>query len=485
MTDTSSITDFTSENHTKDSLIVPEAPESWHKKVWSSVKNPKVARYLSIGLFLLVSILAVATLRPQLAVSRVVAAPPIDVPQLDTDKLVTSVENINPHFTIKHIMLPNGTKLIQDVIKGPPKNPKGLADEQASVVQINMATAAAVLTEVPAFRWVLGCSAVSGAMIAGYYDRMGYPNMYTGPTNGGMIPLKEDLSWGYWSFPVGSNSYPNNPLIASNLGLDGRTILGTIDDYWIQYTSSAPDPYITGGWTQHTWGDAIGDYMKTSQSYYGNTDGSTYFYWYGNSTKLTCSAMQSGGYSQRDGTFGRKLFYEARGYTVSDCYYQPTDNVYAGGFSLANFKAEIDAGRPVFLSLTGHSIVGVGYDPASTTIYIHDTWDNSTHEMLWGGIYGTMTMRGASIVNLAGTVNPTPTPTGFTPTPTRTPTFTPTPTPKQGDANGDMKVDETDYGIWLAHFGQTGTGGVAIGDFNGDSKVDGIDFSIWTLHYGR
>ena len=38
------------------------------------------------------------------------------------------------------------------------------------------------------------------------------------------------------------------------------------------------DPYIAGGWTQHTLGDAIGDYMKTSQSAYGNVDGSTAFY---------------------------------------------------------------------------------------------------------------------------------------------------------------------------------------------------------------
>jgi subtilisin family serine protease len=66
------------------------------------------------------------------------------------------------------------------------------------------------------------------------------------------------------------------------------------------------------------------------------------------------------------------------------------------------------------------------------------------------------------------------------------PSGTPTPTPatKPGDANGDGKVDETDYGIWLAHFGQTVTGGVSVGDFNTDGKVDGIDFSIWTTHYG-
>ena len=130
---------------------------------------------------------------------------------------------------------------------------------------------------VPAFRWVFGCSAVSGAMIAGYYDRSGYSNMYTGPTNGGVMPLIEDPSWGSWTDSAGA-SYPNNPLIASRNGLDGRTSFGSIDDYWVSYSSGGDDPYITGGWTQHAWGDAIGDYMKTSQSAHDNVDGATSFY---------------------------------------------------------------------------------------------------------------------------------------------------------------------------------------------------------------
>jgi len=48
----------------------------------------------------------------------------------------------------------------------------------------------------------------------------------------------------------------------------------------------------------------------------------------------------SGGHSLNwnDGTYGRKLFYEARGYTVTDCYNQKTDNN-AGGFTFAMYKA--------------------------------------------------------------------------------------------------------------------------------------------------
>ena len=261
-------------------------------------------------------------------------------------------------------------------------------------------------------------------MIAGYYDRGAYPNMYTGPTNGGVMPAT-DTSWPTWF--DGFETYPNNPLIASHINVDGRTTKGSIDDYWVQYESTANDPYITGGWQQHTWGSAIGDYMKTSQSAspYNNVDGSTTFYnWTSDPSKLTCSDMESNNIDDVDGTYGRKLFYEARGYTIADCYNQKTDNN-SGGFTLANFQAEIDAGYPVLLNLDGHSIVGYGY--SGSTIYIRDTWSSDqgyTPTMIWGGSYQGMELLSVSVVHLTSSGSPTPTKT-VTRTPTRTPIITP------------------------------------------------------------
>jgi len=261
-------------------------------------------------------------------------------------------------------------------------------------------------------------------MIAGYYDNNSYTNMYTGTTNGGVMPLT-DTSWSTWYSPLPDiyDPYPNNPLVASHNGVDGRTTNGSIDDYWWTYGSSAADPFI-GNWTEHTWGSAIGDYMKTSQSSYYSTDGSTWFYNYLNNNKLTCTAMESIYYgdfgmfvSEFDGTYGRKEFYEARGYSVNDCYNQRTDNKYAGGFSLADFQAEIDAGHPVLLNLEGHSIVGYGY--SGSTIYIRDTWDNNpgnTYTMTWGGSYppgpNAMDLYSVSVVKLAPLVTPPSAPTG-------------------------------------------------------------------------
>ena len=303
------------------------------------------------------------------------------------------------YFSSSTLRLRDGREVEAFAINAPPTPPRGFEVEREAVLSlpvpdvgfgINMLT-------VPAYNWVFGCSAVSGAMIAGYYDRSGWPNIYTGPTNGGVMPLNNS-SWPMWS--DGSSTYPNCPLVASHNGIDGRATRGSIDDYWVQYGSGSSDPYVTGAWTPHAWSDAIGDYMKTSQSAYGNTDGSTVFYnWTGSPGQLGCDYMQS--QSLPDGTLGRKLFYQARGYTVTDCYNQKTDNTIAGGFSFAQYKTEIDAGRPVLLNLRGHSVVGVGYDDATNTVYIHDTWDYSEHTMTWGGSYSGMQLLSVSIVNLS------------------------------------------------------------------------------------
>ncbi len=308
----------------------------------------------------------------------------------------SQIEVISPYYSIEHLTTPDGTQLSGSIITGPPRPlPEYEAEREASMTAIEPQ---GTLANFPSYDWVFGCSAVSGAMIAAWYDRGSYPNFYTGPTNGGVMPLT-DTSWATWS--DGSVTYPNNPLIASHNGVDGRVIKGSIDDYWISYGNAANDPYITGGWPQHAWGDAIGDYMKTSQSAYNNTDGSTTFYtWTSLPSQLTCADMVSNSIHTKDGTYGRKLFYEARGYTVTDCYNQKTDNN-SGGFTLANFQAEIDAGHPVMLNLAGHTIVGYGYN--GSTIYIRDTWDSdpaAVYTMPWGGSYEGMTLLSVSVVHL-------------------------------------------------------------------------------------
>ncbi len=326
------------------------------------------------------------------------------------------IEVVNPYFAILRETLSDGTPIVGHRIGGPPDPPPEYEEYRlASMVEIPGRT---TIADFPSYDWVFGCSAVSGAMIAGYYDRNGYPNMYIGLTNGGVMPLT-DTSWPTW-FDVEPEEYPNNPLVASHYGMDGRMSYGSIDNYWVSYGSEEDDPYITNGWLEHTWETAIGDFMKTSQSPYGNPDGQTWFWNLGNGQKYNCSDMEishSSTYdnyiSNLDGTYGRKLFYEARGYTVGECYNQYTDNIREAGFSLADFQAEIDAGHPVMLNLDGHTIVGFGY--SGTTIYVRDTWDSdpgNIYTMTWGGIYPPGSLDGMELlsVSIVHLVTPPPTP---------------------------------------------------------------------------
>jgi hypothetical protein len=218
-------------------------------------------------------------------------------------------------------------------------------------------------------------------MLFGYYDRTGYDNMYAGPENGGVCPLNNS-GWG-----VGEC-----PLSATHMGYDELAVRGHVDDYWYSYGSTV-DPYY-GSWTEHGYADCTADFMGTNQYHnWGNTDGNTTFWYYTSGAPLydytECEP------SSRDGCHGMRLFAESRGYSVVTNYTQLIYG-YGGntlGFTFSQFKAEIDAGRPVLIQVVGHTMLGYGYDDTtSNLIYIHDTWDYSNHTMTWGGYYSDPSM---------------------------------------------------------------------------------------------
>jgi len=305
------------------------------------------------------------------------------------------------YYRVETRVLDDGTSIDQVVINGPPTPPIGFERPTAP----GYVEAAATLP-VPAYNWSFGCSATSASMIAAYYDRTLYPDMYTGPTNGGVMPMDNSV-WGDWW--DGHDWRHQCPLSATRNGLDGRTTRGHVDDYWIYYGQPGPDPYVTNGWTEHILGDCTGDFMKTSKwfSEYGfNTDGGTTFYYYTSGAPTPAADLEGMGppYSY-DGGVGLKQFYESRGYTVVTAYNQYRLGYHgaAQGFTYDDYKAEIDAGRPVMIHLEGHTIVGVGYDDSSGDLmYIHDTWDYSTHTMTWGAPYSGMAHVGVTVVRLAG-----------------------------------------------------------------------------------
>jgi transcriptional regulator CtsR len=278
-----------------------------------------------------------------------------------------------------------------------PTAPPRIKAAAATVPDMHVAGAVNTLSDVPAFYWSYGCSATSAAMLFGYYDRTGYSDMYTGPRDDGVCPLDNSV-WGATTY--GHVICGECPLSATHNTVDGRTIKGHVDDYWVDYGQAGPDPY-DGQWTEHTLGDCVADYMGTNQAKYGNIDGGTTFFWYSSGDPLYDYAGSEPTY--RDGCHGIRLFAESRGYTVLTDFTQIIKGQGTDpdkGFTFADFQAEIDAGRPVLVQVTGHTMLGYGYDTGTSTIYVHDTWDYSNHQMTWGGVYAGMQHRAVTVLRL-------------------------------------------------------------------------------------
>ena len=299
----------------------------------------------------------------------------------------------------------DGKSIDMVIVPSRPSPPEGFITQVAMLPEPDIAAGTNTLSNVPALTWCFGCSATSAAMMFGYYDNGDYSNMYAGPTNGGVFPMT-NATWG--SVEINGEIRDLCPLSATRMNLDGRTIKGHVDDYWINYGNTEPDPFI-GNWTEHTNGDCTSDYMGTNQSLVSNSDGSTTFFYYTNGAPL----YDFTGYepTYRDGCHGLRLFAESRGYTAQTNFSQYIYG-YDGntqGFTFEDFKTEIDAGRPVLIHVTGHTMLGYGYNDTGSTIYIHDAWDYSDHSMTWGGTYSGMTHYSVTVVRLGAAAPTIPT----------------------------------------------------------------------------
>jgi hypothetical protein len=236
---------------------------------------------------------------------------------------------------------------------------------------------------------------------------MGYPYVYTGPTNYGVMPMDNSV-WPDWVDSHGDTRH-QCPLSATHNGLDGRTANGHVDDYWDHYGQPGPDPW-QGNWPEHPAGECTGDFMRTSQWVWPdanwNWDGATRFFFDGTGAPVHGTTLGGLGVPYTyDGGYGLKRFFETRGYPVSVMYNQYIQGAGvdpALGYTFADYMTAINTGYPVLLHLEGHTVVGVGYDSASHTVYLNDAWDHKSgaHSMTWGGSYAGMQHFGVTVVEL-------------------------------------------------------------------------------------
>lgn len=208
------------------------------------------------------------------------------------------------------------------------------------------------LTEVPDYDWHAGCFGTGSGNLAGFWDRHGFSNIYTGLVDGGVAPLTSSRD------KVGIQS-----LWASQAGLDGRPANkpGHMDDYWVSYEYSGLDPYVTANRAEHT-PDCIGDFIGLSQNKWpnlngecrGNIDAYSFVFWdkTGN-RRLNYYTTNAGAYVPDIGS-GLKEWMRWRGYDA-DVYTQLAtfnpERTTTNGFTYDDVKREIDAGYPVLCFL--------------------------------------------------------------------------------------------------------------------------------------
>ncbi|MFO7948454.1 MAG: PEP-CTERM sorting domain-containing protein [Armatimonadota bacterium] len=229
-----------------------------------------------------------------------------------------------------------------------------------------------LLPHVPTSQWHYGCTATSAGMLFSYYDNFGYVDLYDQP-----IPDTLD---------------------------NDTTIIATdqhVADYWEAYGNTGPDPWEQEGREDHTWADCPADFLGTNQwkwdySSYpstdgtidSNSDGATSVWTRGDGEKLyDFSPGTAYGTPDTSASHGMRLFAESRGYNILENYTQAVDGRVSGGFSFSEYMSEIDSYNPVMLNVTGHTMLGMGYNTTNDTVYLHDTWSNSVQSMTWNSAY--------------------------------------------------------------------------------------------------
>jgi hypothetical protein len=230
------------------------------------------------------------------------------------------------------------------------------------------------------YSWWYGCSPTSAGMIMGHYDVCGY----NGGSYGNLVKGGNAENSTY-----GDGSYLANDAIASS---------GHIHDFYSGGYNATGDDISP---PTHSF-DCLADFMGTSQDGLGGGGGWTTFYYWTNGKAFTAADAFNNGVSNKDGMYGIGEYLRYAGYDAATLYTQLIYSANAPlGFTFEQYKAEIDAGRPVIIQVDGHSMYGYGYSNTATTaptILLHDTWSEGEHSMVWGGSYSGMQQWGVVCV---------------------------------------------------------------------------------------
>jgi len=244
------------------------------------------------------------------------------------------------------------------------------------------------------YDWWYGCSPTSAGMMMCQYDRNGFDNLIPGG-------LAEPNSYGGGG-GLDYNGDPTPDLLCNKAIASAEHIA----DFWVAYGQKNNDP-LGSGRTLPGEFNCLADFMGTNQDMpdpnNSNSDGGTTFFNFTDGSPIYTSDLEYYGIEHRSGMYGIYEYVNYAGYEVVDIYNQYVDALgKTYGFTLAQYMAEIDAGRPVLIHIEGHTMLGYGYhDDDPNIIDVYDTWNPNGMNpgtMTWGGTYGGAPHRSVTVL---------------------------------------------------------------------------------------
>jgi len=223
----------------------------------------------------------------------------------------------------------------------------------------------------PDYNWWYGCSPTSAGMMMGYYDINGYG----GYSYNNLVPYGVAELSNY-----GNPGALANQIIASD---------EHIADFYSGGNGASGDDVAP---PHHSF-NSLADFMGTSQDALGSPNGSTWFINYTDGSRFYAYDALDLGLADISGMYGLWEYEQYAGYGLGTVYDQMIYNQYIDamgytyGFTFDDYMAEIDAGRPVLIHVTGHSMFGYGYDAQTNEVLLHNTWWEGEERMVWGGSY--------------------------------------------------------------------------------------------------
>ena len=243
----------------------------------------------------------------------------------------------------------------------------------------------------PQAEYMYGCSATAIGMLLGYYDLYGYTcsSEHYDFSNliEGTISLNSRGSDG------GSIYDMNDPSVLAQFIASPEYVSRFYEqtpEHELPYTYVNSDP--EQGLNIAVW-NCLADYLGTGQYWRGNGDLSTPMYYasldYMESYDFTFEV--GGSYTipalYHEFKYGLSLYVASRGFQLDAA---ETRTVEIASFSFEEFMAEIDAGRPVLLSMQspggGHMVIAYGYNASTQEVIFDDTY-RANCRMTWTGTF--------------------------------------------------------------------------------------------------